>query len=103
MKGLIPNPETKVVPHGTCPNCGKRVMSYIASGLNSYHRGLGQILDYRYNWEKCRSCGWLFKEISWQAYETCKAVVDNWEHGDLAKAARMCQTVVDTRLFGENQ
>ena len=25
----------------------------------------------------------------------CHAVVENWEHGDLAAAARMCQAVID--------
>ena len=30
-----------------------------------------------------------------EALLACKAVVDNWEQGDLAAAARQCQFVVD--------
>ena len=29
-----------------------------------------------------------------EALAACRAVVDNWEHGDLAAAARMCQAVI---------
>jgi hypothetical protein len=28
----------------------------------------------------------------------CQAVVDRWEHGDLAEAARMCQAAVEAAL-----
>jgi len=111
MKGLIPNPETKVVPHGTCPNCGDTGMMPHSGTI----------------WEECDNCHFQFKahwiiqfvgysqkadalnrrfltethqetdakRESMNAYYACKAVVTNWEKGDLAKADRMCQAVVD--------
>jgi hypothetical protein len=31
----------------------------------------------------------------------CQAVVERWEHGDLAEAARMCSEAVETAIGGE--
>jgi hypothetical protein len=36
-----------------------------------------------------------------EAIAACRAVVDNWEHGDLALAARMCAAVVERADKGE--
>jgi hypothetical protein len=31
----------------------------------------------------------------------CRAVVERWQHGDLAEAARMCGEAVDAAIRGE--